>query len=29
MRPVFDIDTACLTGANLRVMDDFAEKAVI
>jgi predicted NBD/HSP70 family sugar kinase len=25
----FDIETACLTGANLRVMDEFAEKAVI
>ncbi len=27
-KPVFDIETACLTGANLRVMDDFSEKIV-
>lgn len=25
----FDIETACLTGANFRVMDEFAEKAVV
>ncbi|PNR93888.1 ROK family protein [Petrotoga sp. 9PWA.NaAc.5.4] len=28
-KPYFDIETACLMGANLRVMDEFSEKALV